>query len=121
MRLVARHYRLISVAAYLLTSLGGCGNSHTVKEEWNGVVNINTADVPTLTLLPGIRASTARRITDYRSENGRFKAPVELLLVRGIGEACFEQIQPWAATEGATTLTERVRLSRRPGTADACR
>lgn len=123
MKLVTHGHRLImTVAACLLLPLAGCSNRDSASQEWRiGVVNVNSADVPTLTLLPGIRTSAARRVVDYRSANGRFKAPVELILVRGIGERCFEQIQPYVVTDGTTTLTERVRLPRGPGTVDACR
>lgn len=125
MPVFAHGHRFMIVAAGVLLLLA-CrgdrdGHRDTVRQERTGVVNVNTADVSTLTLLPGIRTSTAQRIADYRSENGRFKVPVELILVRGVGELCFEQIRPYTVTDGATTLTERVRLPRGPERSNACR
>ncbi len=77
-----------------------------------GVVNINTADAAALALLPGVGPSTAGRIVEYRTENGDFESPVDLLLVRGIGERSFERMRPYLAIKGETTLSEKVRVPR---------
>ena len=50
-----------------------------------GVVNINTADVAQLSLLPRIGAKVAQRIVDYRKEHGAFKSLDQLASVKGIG------------------------------------
>lgn len=78
----------------------------------DGVVNINTADAAALSLLPGVGPSTAGRIVEFRTENGEFEAPTDLMLVRGIGERSFERMRPYVAIEGETTLTEKVRILR---------
>lgn len=78
----------------------------------DGVVNINTADAAALSLLPGVGPSTAGRIVEFRTENGEFESPTDLMLVRGIGERSFERMRPYVAIEGETTLTEKVRISR---------
>lgn len=78
----------------------------------DGVVNINTADASALALLPGVGPSTAGRIVEFRTENGKFESAADLMLVRGIGERSFERMQPYVAVEGETTLTEKVRLPR---------
>lgn len=78
----------------------------------DGVVNINTADAAALSMLPGVGPSTAGRIVEFRTENGKFEAPTDLMLVRGIGERSFERMRPWVAVEGETTLTEKVRVPR---------
>ena len=77
-----------------------------------GVVNINTADAAALSLLPGVGPSTAERILEFRTENGKFESLPDLMLVRGIGERSFERMQPYLAVEGETTLTEKVRIPR---------
>lgn len=56
-------------------------------------VNINTADEATLDTLPGIGPSKARRIIEYREQNGPFKSIEELKNVSGIGEKTFEQLK----------------------------
>ena len=58
-------------------------------------VNINSADIDSLILLPGIGPAYARRIIDRRLEIGGFTDPGQLLDVKGIGPARFEKIQPF--------------------------
>jgi len=70
-------------------------------------VNVNTADAAQLALLPRVGPAVAQRILEFREENGSFESLDELMLVRGIGEKTFELIEPWASTEGPTTLTEK--------------
>ena len=77
-----------------------------------GVVNINMADAAGLSLLPGVGPSTAGRIVEFRTENGKFESPADLMLVRGIGERSFERMRPYVTIEGETTLTEKVRVPR---------
>lgn len=78
----------------------------------DGVVNINTADADTLSLLPRIGPSVAQRIIDFREDNGGFKAAEELMLVKGIGERTYELIRPYVVVEGETTLSEKVSVPR---------
>ncbi len=84
-----------------------------------GVVNINTADADQLQLLPRVGPALAARIVDYRKANGPFKAVEEIVAVKGIGDSSLEKLQPYLATSGATTLTEKVRLPRSKKTGDA--
>ena len=76
------------------------------------VVNINTAGTEQLMLLPRVGPSVAARIIEFREENGGFKAPEDLLLVRGVGEKTFELIEPHITLSGETTLTEKVKVAR---------
>ncbi len=77
-----------------------------------GVVNINNADAAALSLLPGVGPSTAGRIVEFRTENGKFESAADLMLVRGIGERSFERMRSYVTIEGDTTLTEKVRVPR---------
>ena len=72
-----------------------------------GVVNINTADVKELALLPGIGDATAKRIVEHRQKNGTFKAVEELMNVRGIGEGTFSKLKPYLAVTGSTTIAAK--------------
>lgn len=73
------------------------------------VVNINTADASQLALLPRVGPALSQRILDFREANGKFEAPEELILVRGIGEKTFALLEPYVVIKGETTLTEKVR------------
>ncbi len=77
-----------------------------------GVVNINTASLTQLGLLPRVGPAVAQRIIDYREETGKFKATEELMLVSGIGERTFALLEPHVSTSGDTTLKNKVRVSR---------
>ena len=104
-----------ALAAALAVSLVGCGTGNqtpsassapaaastaaataptqTVPEETVSFpVNINTADVDTLTALPGIGQVLAKRILAYRRQNGSFRAVEEITNVEGIGEKKAEAI-----------------------------
>ncbi|MGE4484509.1 MAG: ComEA family DNA-binding protein [Oscillospiraceae bacterium] len=56
-------------------------------------LNLNTADVSQLELLPSIGEVLAQRIVDYREKNGGFRAVEELLNVSGIGQQRYESIK----------------------------
>lgn len=80
-------------------------------EDAAGKVNINTASLEQLRLLPRIGPVVAERIVEFRDQNGGFKSTEELLLVSGIGERTFELLEPYVAIEGETTLEEKVSSS----------
>src|SRR5690606_24403958 len=50
-------------------------------------IDINAADVVALQQLPGVGPVLAQRIVDHRERWGPFFDPMDLLEVRGIGEA----------------------------------
>ena len=56
-------------------------------------ININTARVDQLQMLPGIGASLAGRIVDYRRENGPFKSLEDLQDVDGLTAKRFGRIK----------------------------
>ncbi len=58
------------------------------------LVNLNTADPPTLETLPGVGPVTAGAIISWRDQHGGFSAVEELLEVDGIGDATLAQIAP---------------------------
>jgi len=75
-------------------------------------VNVNSADVTQLSLLPRVGPSVAQRIVEYRKQNGPFKKSEDLMLVQGIGEKTYQLLKPYIAIAGETTLKEKVRSSR---------
>ena len=66
----------------------------------SGKVNINTASVSLLQTLPNIGSVLARRIVDYREENGNFLVPEDLLMVEGIGEKRLDEIRDYITVGG---------------------
>lgn len=75
-------------------------------------VNINTATVQELQLLPRVGPSLAQRVVDFRTANGPFKAAEELMRVKGIGEKSFALLEPYVTVSGETSLKEKVRTPR---------
>lgn len=57
------------------------------------LVNINTADLDTLVLLPGIGPSKAQAIINYREQNGLFMRIEDIQKVKGIGPGIFDSIK----------------------------
>jgi competence ComEA-like helix-hairpin-helix protein len=62
-------------------------------------VNINTATVDELEKLPYIGRATAEAIVEHREQNGRFRRPEHLMLIRGISETRFAELRPVIKTE----------------------
>ena len=56
-------------------------------------ININTATIEELCLLPGIGESTAQAITDYRQEHGDFRTVDDLINVSGIGPSTLNKLK----------------------------
>ena len=65
-------------------------------------ININSSSKLELMELPGIGETLAERIMDYRTQNGPFIAPEELLNVSGIGGAKLELILDLIVAGGET-------------------
>lgn len=62
-------------------------------------VNINTADADELDALPGIGPVLAQRIIDWRTANGPFTCPEDLLQVSGIGQTTLDGLRDCITTE----------------------
>ena len=58
-------------------------------------ININTASVTELELLPGIGPVIAKRIVEYRKKIGRYKSINQLIDVNGIGEKKLRDVKPY--------------------------
>jgi competence protein ComEA len=58
-------------------------------------VDVNQADWPELSLLPGVGEVVARRIVEYRKQHGPFEKIEDLLKVPGIGPQTLSRIRPF--------------------------
>lgn len=69
--------------------------SNETEEELNLVVNINTATIEELSKINGIGESTAKKIIEYRKENGMFESIEDIKKVKGIGDKKYDQIKEY--------------------------
>ncbi len=68
-----------------------------------GKVNVNTATLQELQLLPGIGASRAQAMIEARKQRGGFERVEDLLEVKGIGERSLQRLRPHVTLKGKTT------------------
>ncbi len=74
------------------TAAGGNAVSGTL-------ININTADARALESLPGIGPALAQRIVEYRTANGPFTSPDDLVNVPGIGDKKLVQLRDYVCVQ----------------------
>jgi competence protein ComEA len=106
----------IFVIAFLIASVSLAAmpeSTPAANNEPAGVVNINTAGVQELSLLPRVGAKVAQRIVDYRTEHGKFAKTSDLMQVKGIGDKSFQNLSAYLTVDGKTTLTAKVRGPKR--------
>jgi len=97
-----RAFALRGVVACLAVALAAAGQAADPLP-LTGVVNVNTASVEELQLLPGIGESRAQALIDLRKRRGGFKSLDELKEVKGIGNASLERMRPHVRLDGKTT------------------
>lgn len=96
---------LLAVILSCVLSFGVASAAQTkVAPKLDGLLNINTATVDELQMLPGIGPAIAKDIVAYRQAKGPFKNVAELDKVKGIGKKKFEAVKPYCALEGKSTL-----------------
>ena len=84
-----------------------------IAAESKAVVNINTADIEALMLLPRVGPSVAQRIVEFREKNGQVQDRRGLDVGQWLwGEKTFALIKPHVTISGETTLVEKVQVSK---------
>ena len=91
-----------AVVPALVVGLGVAAAAEDARK-LQGVVNVNTASVEELQLLPGVGEARARAIVELRKQRGGLKSLEDLGDVKGIGEASLERLRPHVAFDGKTT------------------
>ncbi len=90
---------LLSTGLYWLVQGGATGRlveiDRAAPESVVFQLDVNEADWPEFTVLPGIGETLARRIVESRNADGPFADLDELQRVRGIGPKTLEQIRPY--------------------------
>ena len=59
----------------------------------NELINLNTADLKALTLLPGIGKTKAAAIVSYRDKNGKFSSLDDLKNIQGLGKKAITKLE----------------------------
>ncbi len=95
--------RTAALVAALALALPAIALAADGTTRMSGVVNLNTADVEQLQLLPGVGQKRAAAILDVRETRGGFKSVDELVEVKGVGEAMLERLRPHLTVKGKTT------------------
>jgi competence ComEA-like helix-hairpin-helix protein len=100
-----RHTTLV-LLAFVLVMLGVTGvaalrrpvdRDRLAPQAVGFLVDVNSADAPTLALLPDIGPALARRIIEERERRGPFQSVGDLLRVSGIGPKKLDAMRPYVA------------------------
>ena len=83
---------MVSALALLVLVAASVGAEAEDKSS-SGLVDINTAASAELETLPGIGPALARKIVEFREQNGPFRTVDDLLKIRGIGEKSLERFR----------------------------
>ena len=65
------------------------------QADHRGNIDLNSASVSQLSMLPGISDALARRIIDYREDNGPFTSIYDLLNIPGISYSTMNNIKEY--------------------------
>lgn len=103
--------RFLGAAALVLAAAGATALAADAPDSAGKKVNINQASAAQLAMLPRVGAKAAERIVEYRKAHGTFAQAEELMEVKGVGEKLFQELKPYVALTGPSTLTAKVRGS----------
>jgi competence protein ComEA len=92
-----------AVVPVLVLGVGVAAAAAEDAQKLQGVVNVNTASMEELQLLPGVGEARARAIVDLRKQRGGLKSLEDLRDVKGIGDTGLERLRPHVAFDGKTT------------------
>ncbi len=100
---VTLFFLTIVVGIYIGRNTGGTVINIDVNNNSSdevGKININTASLDQLTMLPGVGRTKAQNIIYYREENGFFEKIDDLAKVDGFSESMVESIAKYITVGG---------------------
>ena len=100
---IAHAFRVVLLLIVCCLTVGGLAAAPAAKASGTQItgevkpasIDLNKADSEQLQTIRGIGPSLARRIVQFREDNGAFKQVDDLLKVRGIGEKSLAKISPY--------------------------
>lgn len=99
---------LLSVLGLSFAAAGSLGAEEIVT--LHGWLNLNTATVEQLEMLPGVNADMALNIVEFRDTNGPYFEMEELIKVKGITYSTIDNMRRHVRLSGPTTLETRKRI-----------
>ena len=82
-------------------------------------VDLNAAGVKELEELPGVGATTANAIIQFRIKSGRFHRVEDLLAIRGISAAKLNRIRPYVTLGSAAPPSSKPAAPKKPAASGA--
>ena len=97
-----RTYR--PLALILVAALFLLGYNATAEAQAGGKTSLNKASASRLAKVPGVTAVLAKAIVDYRTKNGAFKKPDDLLKVPGMTQEILKKMSLQVDSKGDILL-----------------
>ena len=88
-----RAWLVVTLAGMLLAAAAGADGVGAAGSSSASKIDINTATESQLMTVNGIGESLAKRIVEFRDQNGPYERIEDLLKVRGIGEKSLEKLR----------------------------
>ena len=88
--------------AVIVLGLGYSAYAGDSSDISSGALNINTATIEELRMLPFVDSQTAQAIVDYRNSNGPFVSIDELTKVKGISRPLLIDLGPHLRLKGVS-------------------
>jgi competence protein ComEA len=84
----------VFIAGSLFSATAGGGAKPSAKSSAPVKVDLNKATAEQLSKCPGVTPVLAKAIVEYRMKSGPFKAPEDLLKVKGMTREVFNKAKP---------------------------